>query len=59
VLLIVGGNDHPERFDELRKTLPNDTLVVIPGAQHGDAADRPEFADALEVFLAKQRPSRR
>lgn len=53
VLLLVGEQDHPERFAELRKTLPNDTLVVIPGARHGDATDHPEFAAALEAFLAK------
>jgi pimeloyl-ACP methyl ester carboxylesterase len=59
VLLMVGANDHPERFEELRKTLPNDTLVVIPKAGHGNATDRPEFVEALESFLAKPRPAAR
>jgi pimeloyl-ACP methyl ester carboxylesterase len=54
VLLIVGANDHPERFDELRKALWSDSLVVIPGARHGDATDHPEFTNALEAFLSKR-----
>jgi len=59
VLLLVGERDHPERFAELQKTLPNDTLVVIPGAGHGSATDRPEFVAALEAFLAKHSPASR
>jgi pimeloyl-ACP methyl ester carboxylesterase len=55
VLLMVGERDKPERFDELRTTLPNDTFVVIPGAGHGSATDSPEFVKTLSAFLAKQR----
>ena len=53
VLLMVGERDHPERFKELQAALPNNTFVVIPGAGHGSAVDRPEFVQALAAFLAK------
>ena len=53
VLLLVGERDQPERFKELRAALPGATFVVIPGAGHGSATDRPEFAQALAAFLAK------
>jgi pimeloyl-ACP methyl ester carboxylesterase len=55
VLLIVGANNGPERFAELRAALPHNTFVVIPGAGHGDAADRPEFTRALQTFLGQHR----
>jgi pimeloyl-ACP methyl ester carboxylesterase len=51
VLLIVGSRDAPERFAELRAALPNATYVVIEGAGHGSAIDRPEFLQALRSFL--------
>ncbi len=51
VLLIVGGNDRPDRFADLRAALPNATFVVIPGAGHGSAVNRPEFVQTLEGFF--------
>ena len=51
VLLMVGSRDGPERFAELRAALPNATFVVIEGAGHGSAVDRPEFLQALRSFF--------
>jgi pimeloyl-ACP methyl ester carboxylesterase len=51
VLLIVGSRDGPERFAELREALPSATFVVIEGAGHGSATDRPEFVEALRSFF--------
>ncbi len=55
VLLIVGGNDGPDRFADLRAALPNATFLVIPGAGHGSAVDRPEFLQALRSFFDRHR----
>ncbi len=57
VLLMVGGEDNPSRFTELRTTLPDAELVVIPGARHGDAPERPEFLASLQSFLGRHDPS--
>jgi pimeloyl-ACP methyl ester carboxylesterase len=53
VLLLVGANDNPGRFSEIRAALPNATFVVIPNAGHGSAPYRPEFVQALGAFLKR------
>jgi pimeloyl-ACP methyl ester carboxylesterase len=52
-LVIYGGNDHPERFDDLKKGFPNAQYEVIPGAGHAGAVQRPEFVNDVRAFLEK------
>lgn len=52
VLGIVGSEDpYLATYDELFQVLPQMELVVIEGAEHGNAAGRGEFVDALLRFL--------
>ena len=53
VLLIVGANDDPDRFQEIRAALPNAAFVVIANAGHGSALYRLEFLTALGAFLER------
>lgn len=50
-LVIYGGNDHPERFDDLKKGFPNAEYEVILGAGHAGAVQRPEFVKDIRAFL--------
>ena len=50
-LVIYGGNDHPERFDDLKKGFPNAEYQVIPGAGHAGAVQSPEFVKDVRAFL--------
>ena len=52
VLGLVGSEDpYRASYEELRGVLPQLEVVVIPGADHGGAASRPEFVAALGAFL--------
>lgn len=52
-LVIYGGNDNPERFDDLKKkkVLSNAEYEVIPGAGHAGAVQSPEFVKDIRAFL--------
>lgn len=57
-LVIYGGNDHPERFADLKEALPNAEYEVIPGAGHSSAVQSPDFVKGIHAFLKEyQRPS--
>ena len=54
VLGIVGSRDHYlARFQELKKDMPHLKLVVLEGATHNSALERPEFLQALMSFLSE------
>jgi pimeloyl-ACP methyl ester carboxylesterase len=54
VLGIVGSKDpYLASYDELLQVLPQMELVMIEGANHANAAGRPEFVEALLGFLGK------
>jgi pimeloyl-ACP methyl ester carboxylesterase len=50
-LVIYGGNDHPERFTDLKKALSNAEYEVITGAGHAGAVQSPEFVRDIRAFL--------
>jgi len=50
-LVIYGGNDHPERFDDLKKSLSNAEYVAIAGAGHAGAVQSREFLKDIRAFL--------
>jgi pimeloyl-ACP methyl ester carboxylesterase len=50
-LVIYGGNDHPDRFADLKKALSNAEYEVIPGAGHAGAVQSPEFVKDIHTFL--------
>jgi len=52
VLGVVGSNDrYLARFQALKKVMPQLKLVVLEGATHHTALERPEFLQALLDFL--------
>jgi pimeloyl-ACP methyl ester carboxylesterase len=57
-LVIYGGNDHPERFADLKKALSNAEYEVIAGAGHAGAVESQEFVRDIHLFLQQhQQPS--
>jgi pimeloyl-ACP methyl ester carboxylesterase len=54
-LVIYGGNDHPERFTDLKAVLANGKFAVIEGASHGSAAQSQEFVKDVREFLDSHR----
>ena len=52
-LLIVGEQDNPGRFAELRAAMPAAEFVVVPGARHGSVPDAAQFLAALRSFLQR------
>lgn len=53
VLGIVGSKDrYLARFQELKKDMPQLKLVVLEGATHSSALERPEFLQSLFSFLS-------
>jgi pimeloyl-ACP methyl ester carboxylesterase len=55
VLGVVGGHDpYLSDFERLRAAMPSLRLVVVEGADHGEALNRPEFARAVLAFLQAQ-----
>ena len=52
-LVIYGGNDHPERFADLKESLSNAEYEVIPGAGHAGAVQSPEFVKEIHAFLKR------
>jgi pimeloyl-ACP methyl ester carboxylesterase len=52
-LVIYGGNDHPERFADLKEALSNAEYEVIPGAGHAGAVQSPEFLKDIRAFLKR------
>jgi pimeloyl-ACP methyl ester carboxylesterase len=54
-LVIYGGNDNPDRFDDLKKVFANSTFEVIKGEGHGGAVQSSEFAKNVQEFLAQHR----
>lgn len=50
-LVIYGGNDHPERFADLKQALANAEYKVIPGDGHAGAVQSPEFVQDIHAFL--------
>src|SRR5579872_7142817 len=50
-LVIYGGNDNPDRFNELKGALANGEFKMIAGANHGAAVQFPEFAAGVRDFL--------
>lgn len=53
---VVGSADpYLKEFQDLKRLMPQMTLVVIEGASHGSAPGRPEFLRAIEEFLAADR----
>ena len=60
VLGIVGSNDrYLARFQELKKVMPQLKLVVLEGATHNTALERPEFLQSLVSFLEEHSTSSR
>jgi pimeloyl-ACP methyl ester carboxylesterase len=55
-LVIYGGNDHPERFADLKEALSNAEYEVIPGAGHAGAVQSPEFVKDIHAFLKEHQP---
>ena len=52
-LLIVGEQDNPGRFAELRAATPAAEFVVVPGARHGSVPMTQEFLAGLRSFLQR------
>ena len=50
-LVIYGGNDHPERFTDLKKALSNAEYKVIAGAGHAGAVQSREFVKDIAHFF--------
>lgn len=50
-LVIYGGNDHPERFADLREHFPNAEYEVVRGAGHAGAVQSPDFVKDIHTFL--------
>lgn len=50
-LVIYGGNDHPERFADLKEALPNADYEVVRGAGHAGAVQSPDFVKDIRTFL--------
>jgi pimeloyl-ACP methyl ester carboxylesterase len=52
ILGIVGGADpYLASFVELRQSMPQLQLVIIPNAPHATASSEPQFVEAIETFL--------
>jgi len=49
--VIYGGNDHPERFTDLKKALSNAEYKVIAGAGHAGAVQSREFVKDIAHFF--------
>jgi pimeloyl-ACP methyl ester carboxylesterase len=50
---VVGTADpYLAEFNDLKRVMPQMTLVTIEGASHGSAPGRPEFVKAIQEFLA-------
>ena len=60
-LVVVGAEDAltpPDRSEALAAAIPDAELVVLPGAGHLSALERPaEFAAAVDGFLARRAPA--
>jgi pimeloyl-ACP methyl ester carboxylesterase len=54
-LVINGGNDHPDRFTDLKKSLPNAKFEAIEGANHRSAVQSQEFVKDVREFLDSHR----
>lgn len=54
-LVIYGGNDHSERFADLKEALSNAEYEIIPGAGHAGAVQSPEFVKDIHAFLKEHR----
>lgn len=52
-LVIYGGNDHPERFADLKEALSNAEYEIIPGAGHAGAVQSPQFVKDIRAFLKR------
>jgi pimeloyl-ACP methyl ester carboxylesterase len=58
MLFIYGGNDHPDRFIELKNALPRAEFVAVDHAGHAGAVSHPEFVKGVRQFLEKHPASR-
>lgn len=57
-LVIYGGNDHPERFADLKEALPNADYEVVRGAGHAGVVQSPDFVKDIRTFLKEhQQPT--
>jgi pimeloyl-ACP methyl ester carboxylesterase len=57
-LVIYGGNDHPERFADLKQALPHAEYELVQGAGHAGAVQSPEFVKDIHTFLKEhQQPT--
>jgi pimeloyl-ACP methyl ester carboxylesterase len=57
-LVIYGGRDHAEDYDDFKKMFSNAEYAVIPGAGHASAVQSPEFVKDIRAFLQEhQRPN--
>ena len=50
-LVIYGGNDHAEEYDNFKKIFSNAEYAVILGAGHAGAVQSPEFVKDIRAFL--------
>jgi pimeloyl-ACP methyl ester carboxylesterase len=55
-LVIYGGDDHPEDYQNLKKIFSNAEYAVIPGAGHAGAVQNPEFVKDIRAFLQEHQP---
>jgi pimeloyl-ACP methyl ester carboxylesterase len=56
-LVIYGGNDHPDGYADLKKTLSNAEYKVIPGAGHAGAVQSEEFVKDIRAFFQEHERS--
>jgi pimeloyl-ACP methyl ester carboxylesterase len=57
MLFIYGGNDHPDRFLELKNALPGAEFVAVDHAGHAGAVSHPEFVKGIRQFMEKHSAS--
>ena len=53
LLVIVGSRNQPERFENVKRTIPHTEFMVVEGAGHGDTPDNPAFVQDVRSFLGR------
>lgn len=53
LLVIVGSRNEPERFQNVKRTIPHAEFMVVEGAGHGDTPDNPVFVQDVRGFLVR------